>query len=1046
MPQDTQPSGAPIRGVAQRIKAKGGLIRGHMNGKRVDFSSRTVVSADPQLDVDELGVPVSLATILTKPVTVTALTIEECSQRVINGADRIDGASIIEYPNGRTKTLSACVDRHLLPLPFGSKVHRYLKTGDVVLFNRHPSLHKESIMAHRVVLMPVGQTFRMNLVATKPYNADFDGDEMNMHVVQSHEAEAELRETMAVHNHILGAQSNSPTMGLVQDGLTGIFLMTRKDVFLTRDEIMNLMMVVKYEAPFRKQWQIPHPAILKPVPLWTGKQAISMIIPPLFLEKCVRGADKSTSLWDPNERVVILRDGNLLTGALCKATVGSAPGGIIHTMTLDYDGRVTCNFMSDVQRLVNAWLLTEGFSVGVSDCLIDDETGDRVHRKIKSTMRKVGKIYNQIKKIPNLPMDAAEPPVFRTLSEVLNSAGTITSHATGQKNRINCMISSGGKGNTVNIAQITACVGQQSVEGRRIAPKKNNRTLNAFPIGSLDPRSRGFVASSYTHGLNPTEFFFHGMGGREGLVDTAVKSVTGDTDIVIYQRNKLSRVKIGDWIDNQLHPPRDGDDDRCRIEFYPNEANMELLRIGGVYIPTVDEHGTLTWGEITAITRHDPSPHLYLITTKSGRQVRVVESKSLLVFDSFTQTLKQTQTANVSIGDFLPVTITYPVPPGDNNFHNKIVSTISGLERCGRIVVSTDNTFITIQLDNDVEMEKTAWLLSGFSIFSIFHRQTSMLSIHNSWFLRYIEIFGRPTHATIYDGGEHCVSFADSPNLIFNDVVLDPVVSIHQYSSNFGQKVYDLTIPSTLNFGLANGLQVADTSETGYLQRRMMKAMESMRVNYDQTVRDAQGMIMDFCYGGDGMDATFLDSKTDLSFLDWSVDKIHEYVCGESHPHAIFSDEKIKLINIRDECLRSKITPITLLLDRTAFLPMSISRVIDHAKMLVRRKNKKNVSTQVSLKQVTPAVTIAPLFPKNLPLQKHQPLPYSLLLSTPARVFAKSLPPLKIMTTDSMNDEYRPTSPQVNAPLSRAPTSPRYEPTSPRYEPTSPRYQPTSPR
>ena len=168
VPQDTQRSGAPIRGVAQRIKTKGGLIRNNLMGKRVDFSSRTVISADPNLDVDEVGIPMSVASILTIPVTVTALTIQELSQRVINGSDRIDGASLIEYPDGRTKKLSACPDRHLLQLPYGAKVHRYLKNGDYVIFNRHPSLHKESVMAHRVRIMKHGDTFRMNLVPTKP--------------------------------------------------------------------------------------------------------------------------------------------------------------------------------------------------------------------------------------------------------------------------------------------------------------------------------------------------------------------------------------------------------------------------------------------------------------------------------------------------------------------------------------------------------------------------------------------------------------------------------------------------------------------------------------------------------------------------------------------------------------------------------------------------------------------------------------------------------------------------------------------------------------
>lgn len=174
VPQDTQRSGAPIRGVAQRIKAKGGLIRYNLMGKRVDFSARDVISADPNLDVDEIGVPICVATVLTKPVYITPQTIQELSTRVINGPDRLDGASMVEYADGTSKVLSGCPDRHLLQLPYGAKVHRYLKNGDYVIFNRHPSLHKESVMAHRVRILPVGDTFRMNLVPTKPYNADFD--------------------------------------------------------------------------------------------------------------------------------------------------------------------------------------------------------------------------------------------------------------------------------------------------------------------------------------------------------------------------------------------------------------------------------------------------------------------------------------------------------------------------------------------------------------------------------------------------------------------------------------------------------------------------------------------------------------------------------------------------------------------------------------------------------------------------------------------------------------------------------------------------------
>jgi hypothetical protein len=477
---------------------------------------------------------------------------------------------------------------------------------------------------------------------------------MNVHVVQGTKAMIELKEIMAVHHHILGAQANKPTMGLVQDALTGIYLMTRKNIFLTREQVMNLMMTIHYDEPYKNIKDMPIPAILKPVPLWSGKQIVSMIMPPISLEKRVRGATKETDEWDHRERVVMIRNGQLVLGSLCKATIGIAPGNIIHVMALDYGGRVTCNFLSDIQRIVNAWILIHGFSVGLSDCIIDDSLRVKIRTKIRKSIQKVGKIYNQIKNIPNLPPDATEAPVFKTLSEVLNTTATIATSQLDEKNRIFCMINAGSKGNLTNMGQIAACVGQQSVEGRRIIPKSNNRTLSKFPSGSTDPLSRGFVTSSYAEGLKPTEFFFHGMGGREGLVDTAVKSVTGDTPLILVQDGIPMRVTIGEWIDRQLN------EHQSSIELYPKEANMELLRITNAYIPTVDDHGTVTWGEITAVTRHDPSPLLYKIKTESGREVTVVDSKSLLVWDSSSSTFKQTKTSDVAVGNYLPTTVTYP--------------------------------------------------------------------------------------------------------------------------------------------------------------------------------------------------------------------------------------------------------------------------------------------------------------------------------------------------------------------------------------------------
>ena len=788
----------------------------------------------------------------------------------------------------------------------------------------------------------------------------------------------ELKEILAVHHHILGAQANKPTMGLVQDALTGIYLMTRKDIFLTREQVMNLMMTITHEVPHKDCNHLPHPAILKPVPLWTGKQLISMIMPPIFLEKRVRDVDKETNEWDHKERIVTIRKGVILTGALCKATVGISSGNIIHVMALDYGGQVTCNFLSDVQRMVNAWILMRGFSVGISDCLIEDKLREKIQKKIRKSLQKVDKIYRQVKKIPNLPGDAAEPPVFRTLSEVLNKTANIASSQMDDKNRIFCMVNAGSKGNSTNVSQIAACVGQQSVEGRRIMPKSNNRTLSKFSSGSLDPMSRGFVASSYTEGLKPTEFFFHGMGGREGLVDTAVKSVTGDTSIIVIQKGHPIRITIGEWIDGQLQNLK------AMIEHYPNEANMELLRIKDAWIPTVDDHGIVTWGEVTAVTRHDPSPFLYHVVTESGREVTVVESKSLLVWNAASNTLKQTQTIDVKVGDFLPTTIQYPVPPCEDGISvyswsiSKIKNFVCFLINHPSIKINTDSVSFTDF--GGLSVYDFAWILGRVGIFTRIQFQT--VTVEHQWCAHLTSL--------VNDTSKLFISSTTSLTCL-GDVVLDRVVSITKRPADVGQKVYDLTVPSTLNFGLANGLQVADTSETGYLQRRMMKAMESLRAHYDQTVRDAQGMVLDFCYGGDGLDATFLESKYNLSFLEWSEDKIHNYVCGEDTQNTTFKSELNQLMKLKKECIRAKLTALVTVLDTTVFLPMSLPRVIKHAKVIVMAKEQEKTREKMEKK-------LEPKSPK-----------------------------------------YAPTSPQY------APTSPKYAPNSPQYAPMSPTYAPTSP-
>ncbi|CAN0233637.1 unnamed protein product, partial [Ectocarpus sp. 8 AP-2014] len=276
-PQETQRSGKPLKTLRARLKGKEGRIRGNLMGKRVDFSARTVITADPNLGIDQVGVPKSIALNLTVPELVTAFNVEEMAQLVARGPLEHPGARYIVRHDGVRVDLRFVRNKNSLTLQYGYAVERHLRDDDIIIFNRQPSLHKMSIMGHRVKVLD-WSTFRMNLSVTSPYNADFDGDEMNLHVPQSLVAKAEAQELMMVPRNIVSPQSNKPVMGIVQvcplDSLLGVCKMTKRDTFVERDLLMNLLMWVE-------TWdgKVPAPAILKPRPLWTGKQLFSLICP-----------------------------------------------------------------------------------------------------------------------------------------------------------------------------------------------------------------------------------------------------------------------------------------------------------------------------------------------------------------------------------------------------------------------------------------------------------------------------------------------------------------------------------------------------------------------------------------------------------------------------------------------------------------------------------------------------------------------------------------------------------------------------------------------
>jgi DNA-directed RNA polymerase II subunit RPB1 len=509
-----QRNGRKLKSVSDRMKKKEGRIRGNLNGKRVDQSARSVITPDPYISIDELGVPIKVAINITFPETVNQYNIDKMRELILNGSDNWPGAKYIKK-NNTTINLkySKDLEQNAKELKYGDVVHRHLTNGDFVLFNRQPSLHKMSMMCHKVVIMPY-QTFRLNVLDTPPYNADFDGDEMNLHCPQSVQTMNELMDIAAVPYMILAPRDGKPIIEVVQDTLLGSFRLT-KDITKIHDKTLaNMQMVNSYFGG---------KIIGKPDKnyMYTGKYTYSQILPPgLFINRKNK----------KNEKFEI-DNSELIKGNLDKTVFHGITTGLIPVIYHDYGPFEVRKFLDNTQRLICRWLLTAGFSVGISDLVTDKQTDENLKNKIKEMKTKA---YNKLDEIRRGTIDNnsifnneeyIEREIIGILNETTSEVGKIgLSQIDENTNRMINMVKSGSKGKETNVAQMIACVGQQNVDGKRITYGFTDRTLPHFTKYDDGPEARGFVKNSFISGLSPQEVFFHAMGGREGLIDTAVKT------------------------------------------------------------------------------------------------------------------------------------------------------------------------------------------------------------------------------------------------------------------------------------------------------------------------------------------------------------------------------------------------------------------------------------------------------------------------------------------------------------------------------------------
>jgi len=508
-------SGRPLKTIAQRLKGKEGRFRNNLSGKRVNFSSRTVIGPDPDISINEVGVPYLVAKELTVPEEVNERNIKRLKKLILNGPDKHPGAHnvIVEY--GRKRIMEENKKEIAKNLKEGDIVERMLMDGDIVIFNRQPSLHRISMMCHEVKVLPYN-TFRLNTAVCAPYNADFDGDEMNLHVPQTEEAMAEAETLMKVQECVISPRFGRPIIGGRHDHVTGTYLLTKKQSKFKRSVALNLIKDIGTLPENKKEF--------------TGKELFSLLLPKdLSIKYKARICKKCKECKKEeceDEAYVVIKDGKLLYGIIDSQGMS---GTLVNELFVRYGPEVTREFIDKSTRLAIRMLMLHGFSIGIDEEDLPKEERGKIKKIISKSEKIVNSLIKQyhegkLKPIPGKSMEESlEDYIMLELSKARNESGKIAEKFA--KDSFSAMMAkTGARGSLLNLTQMAACVGQQAVRGKRIKRGYFARTLSHFKKNDVSAEANGFVASSFKKGLSLTEYFFHSMGGRESLVDTAIRT------------------------------------------------------------------------------------------------------------------------------------------------------------------------------------------------------------------------------------------------------------------------------------------------------------------------------------------------------------------------------------------------------------------------------------------------------------------------------------------------------------------------------------------
>ena len=523
-------SGRSLKSLIERVQGKQGRFRQNLIGKRVNFSARTVISPDPNIGINEVGVPYVIAKKLSIPEQVNERNLDEMKERIENGPDAHPGANYVYPPSGKRKRITDENKEEILEqieADEGWKVERHLGDGDTVLFNRQPSLHRMSIMAHEVKVLPY-RTFRLNLNVCAPYNADFDGDEMNLHVPQTEEARAEAEELMKVQEHIKSPKMGGPIVGMLQDYVSGLYLLTQPDRTVSREKAFNLLSEAgEHDADLPDKEEI------------SGRELVSLFIPD----------DISLTINEGEEDEVVIEEGQLIKGVLDEDALGDYGGEIIQQLSIEYGSDKVAEFLNRVSRVGAIFLTQRGFSIGLEDLEVPEEATEEIKRVIEDSVEDTEELLQEyedgdMEAITGKTVEESrEIRVTKHLNEAFTEIGDIISDYFDESSSAYVMADSGARGSMQNVTTMAGMLGQNSVRETRIQRGYNERTLSHFKKGEMTPKSRGFVSSSILEGLDPQEMFFHQMSQRKALAD---KSLNTKTSGYMYRRvaNALQDLRV----------------------------------------------------------------------------------------------------------------------------------------------------------------------------------------------------------------------------------------------------------------------------------------------------------------------------------------------------------------------------------------------------------------------------------------------------------------------------------------------------------------------